>query len=409
MKDLIDFLLKLNHIQETLGYPCYFVGGCVRDALLGIGSLDLDLAVDGPVEPFSEALEGASLSLYGTARFYVGTYHVDLASFRNDTYDDNSGLPSVAKAGWELDLMRRDFTVNTAYVPLNVHTIDRIVSQKQLNLDEVVKAHPLFGEDLLNKKIRALQDRTFEEDPSRMLRAIKYKVTLGFSFEKHTAELMSQSDKDTLMGGFSHNRFKRILCEYAHHNKGFSILFELSEYKLLKNHFAIDAVSKMDQIQLKDCILRVQANSGQIAPGLVALLALYKRHLTYWSDANKAVREPALSLNKVLKQFESSDAFTDVELYKLFDELSPEALAVCLSKDIVGEKIYAAAERFFSLLKDIKRKLTGWDLICLGFEDGPNMGKMMADLLDYEIENHINLSKEEEIKWIESKMNANRH
>lgn len=414
MNELIEFLLKLNRLQVTLGYPCYFVGGCVRDTLLDIGALDLDLAVDGPIEVFTQALGGASLSLFETARFTVGNrqvgyHHVDMASFRSDSYENGSGLPQVEKADWDLDLARRDFTVNTAYVPLNERTIDIISSGKQLSLSEVVKSHPLFETDLSQRVIRVLKDLSFDEDPSRMLRAIKYKVTLGFKIEKHTAELMNRCDKNALMEGFSESRFKRILHDYCHHELGLEILTELSKQNLLKSHLNSDAISDGMQNQLLENIKRVKAHYGQVVPGVAALLAIYRHRLSYWFDANKGESLPAKGLNNLIKQFDECVEYEDLEIFRRFNELEPEAMAVCLSKDIIGSKIHTAAERYFSLLKDIKLSLNGRDLIALGFKDGPVIGRIMADLLAHEVENRLNLSKEEEIKWIVSKKNAYRH
>lgn len=414
MNELIEFLLKLNRLQVTLGYPCYFVGGCVRDTLLGTGALDLDLAVDGPVEVFTKALGGASLSLYETARFTVGNrlvgyHHVDMASFRSDSYENRSGLPQVEKADWDLDLARRDFTVNTAYVPLNERTIDLITRGKQLRLSEVVKSHPLFETDLSQRVIRVLKDRSFDEDPSRMLRAIKYKVTLGFKIEKHTAELMNRCDKNALIEGFSESRFKRILHDYCHHERGFEIVTELSKQNLLKNYLNADALSDGMQNQLLENVRRVNMDYGQVVPGVAALLAIYRHRLTYWFDANKGESLPAKGLNKLFAQFDECEEYDDLELYSRFHGLEPEAMAVCLSKDIIGPTIHTAAERYYSLLKDIKLALNGRDLLALGFEDGPVIGRIMADLLAHEVENRLSLSKEEEIKWIVSKKNAYRY
>ena len=414
MNELIEFLLTLNRLQETLGHPCYFVGGCVRDALLNIGALDLDLAVDGPVGVFSKALGGASLSQYETARFTIGNchagcHHVDMASFRSDTYENASGLPQVDKADWDADLARRDFTVNTAYVPLNERTIDVIVRGKQLSLSDVVKAHPLFEKDLSQRLIRALKEHTFDEDPSRMLRAIKYKVTLGFSIEKHTAEWMNRCDKHALMEAFSDSRFKRILHDYCHHDLGYETITELAKEELLKNHLNADSISERMHIQLLESTERVKVHYGKVVPGIVALLALYKNRLTYWFDSNKAESLPAKGLNKLLAQFEAGDDYNDMELYRRFNGLEPEAMAVCLSKDLIGEKIHTAAEHYFSVLKDIKLMLNGRDVMALGFDDGPVIGAILADLLAHQVENHLNLSKEEEIKWIASKMNAYRY
>src|SRR3954447_21184458 len=155
----------------------WLVGGAVRDVLLGATVRDLDLAVEGDLDAVVGAL-GASIEAH--ERFGTATVRaadgglVNLARTRAESYARPGALPDVRPAGIDEDLARRDFTVNAVAVGLP---------------DGEVRAVPGALEDLEARVLRVLHARSFEDDPTRLLRLARYVSRLGFDVEPETAVL----------------------------------------------------------------------------------------------------------------------------------------------------------------------------------------------------------------------------
>jgi len=172
-------------VREVLGslaeaFPegsVYLVGGAVRDALLGESSPDVDLVLEGldpgEVARFLTRRFGGSYGVhysFGTAHARLGTgVEVDLATAREEEYPSPGALPQVRPSTLNRDLARRDFTVNAmAY---------RVAPRPEALID------PFGGlEDLQARMLRPLHPLSFVEDPSRVLRGLRLAARLGFRF-----------------------------------------------------------------------------------------------------------------------------------------------------------------------------------------------------------------------------------
>ncbi len=177
-------LSHLTAVADELQQPTYIVGGWVRDWLLtGQASPSFDIVTVGNPTLFAERL-AARLGTQITAeyrRFYVAVVHwqgyeVEVVAPRKESYSPESRNPTVAPATLEEDFLRRDFTINALYVALHS-------SEKGALLD------PFGGiRDLAQQLIRTPvePEKTFSDDPLRMLRAVRFAVRLGFSIEPRT-------------------------------------------------------------------------------------------------------------------------------------------------------------------------------------------------------------------------------
>jgi tRNA nucleotidyltransferase (CCA-adding enzyme) len=167
----------------------WVVGGAVRDLLLGAGEsvVDLDLVIEGDAveaaRQLASALDGAVTvhERFGTASVEAGGHVYDLATARVESYSRPGALPDVRPGALEEDLLRRDFTVNAIAV----------------GLDGRVASAPLAFEDLDARLLRVLHERSFLDDPTRLLRLVRYATRLGFALEDRTAELAA----DAIAGG----------------------------------------------------------------------------------------------------------------------------------------------------------------------------------------------------------------
>lgn len=167
----------------------WVVGGAVRDLLLGAGEsvVDVDLVIEGDAvaaaEQLGEAL-GGSVTVherFGTATVEAGGHVYDLATARVETYARPGALPDVRPGTLEEDLLRRDFTVNAIAV----------------GFDGRVVAAPQALADLDARVLRVLHERSFLDDPTRLLRLVRYATRLGFEAEAGTAALVA----DAIAGG----------------------------------------------------------------------------------------------------------------------------------------------------------------------------------------------------------------
>ena len=160
------------------GVRVHLVGGSVRDLLLGRTPAELDLAASGegddPVGSLAGALGGVAMkgSQFGTAKVVVGEVEVDVARTRRETYIRPGALPTVTFTNSiEEDLPRRDFTIHAMAVSLNRGDFGAVLD-------------PLDGRrDLEAGRVRVLHARSFEDDPTRILRAVRYAGRLGFEIE----------------------------------------------------------------------------------------------------------------------------------------------------------------------------------------------------------------------------------
>lgn len=172
-------------LKETRNAPDIFlVGGPVRDLLLHRMPKDLDFLVDGELFPFIDVVtEKLKAKVKKNDKLLTVSLQtkwgtVDFARARKETYNYPGALPQVEPAGLREDLLRRDFTVNALAWPL--------LSSGWGNIFDIAGGL----RDLDDRLICVLHDKSFEDDPTRMLRALRFKSRLGFAIEKHTSELM---------------------------------------------------------------------------------------------------------------------------------------------------------------------------------------------------------------------------
>jgi tRNA nucleotidyltransferase (CCA-adding enzyme) len=162
------------------------VGGAVRDLILGLAVEDVDLAVEGPVEPVLARLGGPARShiRFGTATVAAAGARIDLARTRRESYPRPGALPEVAPGTLQEDLQRRDFTVNALALPITGPGAGGLL------------AVPEARADLERRWLRVLHPGSFSDDPTRLFRLVRYRARLGFEVEPETAELAGRALAD---------------------------------------------------------------------------------------------------------------------------------------------------------------------------------------------------------------------
>jgi tRNA nucleotidyltransferase (CCA-adding enzyme) len=193
---------ELDVVREAAQDPVYLVGGAVRDLLLGHPRADVDLVVEGDAAALAARLGGAAAEheRFGTVKVEVGGHEVDIASARTETYPAPGALPVVAPAdGIEADLARRDFTINALAIPL---------------AGEPRLIDPFGGRDDIEAGLlRVLHERSFEDDPTRAIRAARYGSRFGFAIEPGTYELLRRADLATVSADRRRAELERLAAE----------------------------------------------------------------------------------------------------------------------------------------------------------------------------------------------------
>lgn len=176
------------------------VGGQVRDSLLGRESRDFDFAVEGRNLEVLSQFFGHSPKMTFHKGFRTATVHVepemDFACTRSEHYPKRGKMPQILKFGVPMivDLYRRDFTVNA-------------IAENTLSGQRMAVEHAL--EDIQNRQLRVLHEDSFKDDPTRMLRAIRYAVDLDFGIHPDTEALMNVDLFKTVSQG---RKYKEIEC-----------------------------------------------------------------------------------------------------------------------------------------------------------------------------------------------------
>ena len=200
----------------------YQVGGAIRDRLLGIKYKDIDYCYEGDAISFAKDMEILQTNQdFGTVRVLYEDKEIDIASTREETYPQPGKLPVVTRIGCSIeeDLKRRDFTINSM--------------ARRTSDGKFIDPFNGLG-DLEERKIRVLHERSFIDDPTRIIRALKFSVRLGFNLAKNTKRI-----QDEYLENINYNicwhRMKKELVETFSLNKqkAFNKFIKDGLYKLL--------------------------------------------------------------------------------------------------------------------------------------------------------------------------------
>jgi poly(A) polymerase len=178
---MFTLLREIGKVADRSGIRAYAVGGCVRDVLMGRPTHDLDIVVEGDgVELASRfaTIHGLPLPVvyrrFGTAMVRGWGLEIEFATARIESYSPDSRKPMIRRATLLEDLGRRDFTINAIAFGINKGNFGRLID-------------PFNGEDDIKRRIIRTPlspDLTFNDDPLRILRAVRFGVELGFMLHR---------------------------------------------------------------------------------------------------------------------------------------------------------------------------------------------------------------------------------
>lgn len=182
----IPLIGELGELFAQAGHDLHLVGGSVRDALMGTLGHDLDFTTDARPEETERLLRSRTRAVwdigraFGTIGARIDRWVVEVTTYRTDVYRPDSRKPEIAYGrSLDEDLVRRDFTVNA----MALHAATREFSDPHHGLADITAG-------LLRTPFPP--QRSFSDDPLRMMRAARFTSQLGFTVTEETAEAMAQ-------------------------------------------------------------------------------------------------------------------------------------------------------------------------------------------------------------------------
>ncbi|HSN60725.1 MAG TPA: HD domain-containing protein, partial [Ferruginibacter sp.] len=225
-------LKKIAHAAEELGVEVYAIGGFVRDKILGRPTKDMDIVCTGDGILLAESVARLFtpqphvnvFKTFGTAQIKLEDEEIEFVGARKESYSFDSRKPSVEPGSLEDDQNRRDFTINALAVSLNEKDFGQLID-------------PFGGiKDLEDKIIKTPlpPDKTFSDDPLRMMRAIRFSAQLHFNITEETLQSISKNAeriKIISKERISDELNKILLC--AKPSIGFDLLYKTGLLKII--------------------------------------------------------------------------------------------------------------------------------------------------------------------------------
>jgi tRNA nucleotidyltransferase (CCA-adding enzyme) len=372
--------------------PAYLVGGAVRDLMLGQSSPDLDLAVESDVRPTARALadrlggQVVEHERFGTATVRTDDLAVDLAQTRTETYPTPGSLPVVAPAPLTADMRRRDFTINAMAVALTG--------------DELGHLHdPFDGQrDLDAKTVRILHDVSFLDDPTRLLRAVRYETRLGFRMDPETERLAHEAVRIGALRTVSGQRIRDELIDLLALIDAPSAL---ERVRVLGMDKALDPALDVDVTLAASAALGAgEVGADRVLAVLAAMVLTSPDALVPWLEELGVTRDQRERVARAARDARAlAEGLRAVELspsaiHTLLADEPPEALALALALGASPEPILEWGSR----LRFVKLDITGDDLIAEGLEPGPALGRALAETLRAKLDGEVS-GREEELRY----------
>ncbi len=331
----------------------YLVGGTVRDLLLGREFIDVDLAVDGDPSELAAAIGSPSRreTRFGTVSVQRDGYRYDLVRTRSESYARPGALPDVEPAGIGADLSRRDFTVNALALGMAGRRAGELIAADG-GLD-----------DLAARRLAVLHDRSFLDDPTRLLRLARYAARLGFSVASRTGELAEQAIAggalDTVSGARIGNEL-RLLANEPDPVAAFLAAAELGLPWSLDAGLARRALDVLPEDGRSDLVvLACVLGFDQLEP------------LGFPAGDRDMIVEASMQAADLARRL--ADATSNSEIARSVGSAGIETVALAFS--------HGSAAQSITWLEDLRHRsldINGADLISHGIPEGPEIGRALA-------------------------------
>jgi tRNA nucleotidyltransferase (CCA-adding enzyme) len=384
------------------------VGGAVRDLLLERAPRELDVVVEREAVEFAhelasrlgapgdagsvEFVEIASHERFGTALLRWNGGRVDIATRRAESYAAPGALPDVRPGTVDEDLGRRDFTVNAIAVPLGGPRRGELLAS----------AHAL--EDLAARHLRVLHERSFIDDPTRLLRLARYSARLDFKPEPHTAELAEEAIAAGALATVSLARVGaelRLALAEGDPVASFAGLEDLGVFTAQERRLRFDPElanralallpedGRADLLLLASLLLPVTLDPSEDPEPVMFEL------LDGW-ELTAAERQRVMRTALIAPGLEA-----EMELVELPSELHEVLVWHPIESVALGGALgnaFTEAREWIETLRHVRLEITGADLLAAGVPSGPEIGRRLGAVLDRKLDRELDEGREAELR-----------
>ncbi len=408
-RNIVHLLREIGSISNSAGYSAFVVGGLVRDLILGVKNLDLDIVIEGDAIKIGHMLAqdlGGSLVIhkkFGTCSVVTKErLKIDLATARKEIYERPAALPTVVEfSSLKNDLIRRDFTINAMAVSINKSSFGQLID--------------FFGgeRDLLQGRIKVLHDDSFIDDPTRIFRAVRFEQRFGFVIDHHTEDLIKNAIEQEM---FEKVEPQRIRDE---------IILILKEDKSLK---ALKRMAELDELRFLHTGIKLDRNLMKLYSSIGEACSWYdasrfkKRAIEKWLINLMALFEQ-LNYNEVLRicdrfvfrrgetmrilsykkyadviinRLSARTRFNPSRVYRLLEPLSFEVILLIMARTgRHGKLARSRIKDFFQKYNGIRIKVKGDDLKAMGLKPCPDFKRILQKILYETIDGRLKTKRDE--------------
>ena len=380
----LSLMEALRRRAESQSLAVYLVGGPVRDALLGIPIKDLDLLVEGDAPALAaqlaEELAGSLLvhPQFGTATVTLGGSRLDLVTARKEIYLRPGALPTVSPGTIDDDLARRDFTINALALSLSEPN------------PSIRDPHDGIG-DIGQGLVRALHRRSFADDPTRILRAVRYEQRLGFGIEDETLSLAQEALAQRHLDSVSGDRVRHELDRMLDEERPMPPLRRAMELGILAAiHPALANIEGFDRLEtsgaLEDSVCPLVCLAALVYPlspregeGIIGRLNLPGA----WAEV---VRD-TIALRGLEREL-SAPELSSSKLAGLVQGFSSTAV-LAVSRVTLSPVAGRSLKQYLDELQHVAPELKGGDLLALGVPSGPLVGRILGQLREAKLDRRV--------------------
>ncbi|AOM82547.1 CBS domain-containing protein [Salisediminibacterium beveridgei] len=405
-EDLFQLLTMIGKTAAQINMSAYLIGGMVRDLLLEHSNEDMDIVVEGDGITLAAKLQeiyGGQIRTHHEFRTatwkHPAGFKIDLTSARTEYYDFPAALPKVELSTIKEDLYRRDFTINAMGICISPDEFGDLLDY-------------FHGyEDLNQGRIRTLYNLSFVEDPTRILRAIRFESRFQFEMDEQTADLAIQS-ANNLMSVSKSRQAAELSRMFYEENP-------LASFERMRD-LGITSFILKSKVSNQLIIKRIKAMNGfknlfdevqkpfesHIWLGYVMMFykdVLEESHHIEGYASRKYERKlfyDVLRLIPLVTNIRSDYSISD--LHVQFAGSTDEAISVSCSH-LLSEHT-EMVKNYLNRRASISFELTGQDLIREGYTPSPDFKKMLFDAACQQLE-YPESTKDELIQHIQSQEN----
>ncbi|WP_075780141.1 CBS domain-containing protein [Marinitoga sp. 1137] len=383
----LNLLRLLGIYGAELNFPVYVVGGFVRDLLLGKKNYDIDIVIEGDGLKYAKYVsKNLRTTFVEHKEFHTGSlffkdgFRIDIATARVEYYEKPADLPKVEISTIKKDLYRRDFSINAMAI--------------KLNPEEFGVLFDFFGcqNDLENGIIRILYNLSFIEDPTRILRAIRFERRFNFKIEERTLELMKEAINNNYIEKVTGMRLREELEKILSEKNVIDSIIEMGELSIF-DHLFWHPKYKKEKVERFKKILKFKKwfeNKCNIKNKkikdfhifLYSYLACENGEAAIYATERYGLPKKFINnlnrLNIIIEKFKTLPfKWKNSDFYNILGDIDDE-LKIVISGFLTSKEMEEKYIKYLKAISNLELKITGKDIIKKGIS-----GKKVGEILEY--------------------------